>query len=158
MFVGRADVGSTSSGRHSAASSRRSWEHSTRDRDREREDTLRRLVGVQRSEGVLATASPSTFQGLQDREQEQLETPPPKELQVTTKNPLASNTGSVVLNSTRRLFTPREQRAQALDATSAAAAGMKTVDSHWSSVVRAEAMSAGRMILTIEGFEPIESL
>ena len=127
---------STSSGRHSAASSRRSWEHSTRDREREREDTLRRLAGgVTRSESVLARASPSTFQRLRDRdrEQEQLETPPPQ-LQVTTKNPLASSTGSAVSNVGRRLFTPREQREQALDATSAAAAaaagtGMKTLDS-----------------------------
>ena len=137
---GGGDVGSTSSGRRSVASSRQSWEHSTRDRDREREDTLRRLAGggVSRSESVLARASPSTFQRLRDRdrEQEQLETPPPQNgLQVTTKNPLASSTGSVVSNSARRLFTPREQREQALDATSAAAnasgagAGMKTLDS-----------------------------
>jgi hypothetical protein len=124
---------STSSGRHSAASSRRSWEHSTRDREREREDTLRRLAGgVTRSESVLARASPSTFQRLRDRdrEQEQLETPPPQ-LQVTTKNPLASSTESAVSNVGRRLFTPREQREQALDASSAAAAGtgMKTLDS-----------------------------
>ena len=118
------DVGSTSSGRLSAAS-KRSWEHSTRDREREREDTLRRLAGVSRSESVLARASPSTFQRLRDRENEQLETPP----QVTTKNPLTSSTGSVVVsNPSRRLFTPREQREQALDATSAAAR-MATLDS-----------------------------
>lgn len=133
--VAGGDIGSTSSGRHSAAS-RRSWEHPTRDRDREREDTLRRLAGVGRSESVLARASPSTFQRLRDRE-EQLEAPP-NVLEVTTKNPLASSTGSVVSNSARRLFTPREQREQALDAAASASGsgsgaarnvGMPTFDS-----------------------------
>ncbi|KAF8157941.1 hypothetical protein B0H34DRAFT_797374 [Crassisporium funariophilum] len=106
------DVGSAGSGRQSV-SSRRSWE--PRDRDRDREDALRRLAGAgPRPESVLARASPATFQKLRADRELQHETPPPP-----PARHLASVRGVVDTGSVRKLFTPREQREQAMDARAA---------------------------------------
>lgn len=100
---------STGSGRRSALDSRKSWE--PRDRERDREEALRRL-GAGRAESSLARSSP--FQPIRDRDRDldtkQLETPPP--------HGRAAQLSSVVPSSgsTRRLFTPREQREHQMDA------------------------------------------
>ncbi|KDR83053.1 hypothetical protein GALMADRAFT_221034 [Galerina marginata CBS 339.88] len=115
-----------------------------RDREREggREEALRRLagVGVSRSESVLARASPSpaTFQKLRDQERELYETPSQPARTLAARHSLGvglgggggggatgSGSGSGAsgsgAGSTRKLFTPREQREQLLDARAAAA-------------------------------------
>lgn len=104
--------GSTESGRHSVAS-RRSWEPAPRDREREREEALRRLAGSgNRPESVLARASPATFQRLRDRERDVESSGPPTQ---TTARSSMPQTGPSAAPP-RRLFTPREQREQMLDA------------------------------------------
>lgn len=105
------------SGRQSVAS-RNSWEPAPRDRERDREEAFRRLDGASRSESVLARASPATFQRLRDREQIQSETPPSAS-QSSLRKSTASRSGdkSLVSGTFRRLFTPREQREQKLDAS-----------------------------------------
>ncbi|KAF8956538.1 hypothetical protein BDZ97DRAFT_186336 [Flammula alnicola] len=122
---------SSASGRRSAAS-RHSWEPAPRDREREREEALRRLDGAPRSESVLARASPATFQKLRDREQ--LETPShPSQSSLRKSTP---GTGDRPASSVRRLFAPREQREQMFDAKVAPdnnderrGPGMTTLDS-----------------------------
>jgi hypothetical protein len=98
---------STGSGRRSALDSRKSWEP----REREREEALRRL-GAGRVESSLARYSP--FQTNRDRDREldtkQFETPPPHG-RASQLSSVAPSSGS-----TRRLFTPREQREHQMDA------------------------------------------
>ena len=118
--------GESSSGRQSVAS-RNSWEPSPREKEREREDTLKRLAGgsnQHRPDSVLARASPSTFQKLRDRPTQQLETPPPPSHGTNPRNSLPQTGLSVGgVGSTRRLFTPREQREQAHESKAAGSSG-----------------------------------
>lgn len=99
---------STGSGRRSVLDSRKSWE--PRDRDRDREEALRRL-GAGRAESSLARSSP--FQATRDLDTKQFETPPPHG-RATQLSSAAPPSGSV-----RRLFTPREQREHQMDAAAA---------------------------------------
>ncbi|KAF9521732.1 hypothetical protein CPB83DRAFT_922526 [Crepidotus variabilis] len=97
-----------SSGRQSVAS-RHSWDPS-RDKDKDREDALRRLAGdITKSESVLARASPATFQRLKDHDgypkrHQTFETPPPASL----RSSVPQSDGPAA--SIRRLFTPRDRR------------------------------------------------
>ena len=108
------DVGSAGSGRRSALS-RNSPESGERDRMVVSSGSGGSGAGGQRPESVLARASPATYQRLRSRERElQLETPPPHSQQQRHIRQ-ASNTNSLP-ESDRKLFTPREQREQILDA------------------------------------------
>lgn len=116
-----------SNGRQSAAS-RNSWEPAPRDRERDREEALRRLDGATRSESVLARASPATFQRLRDREQ--LETPPSASQSSLRNSASRSIDQSAISGTLRRLFTPREQREHNIDAKMARDnSAMATLDS-----------------------------
>ncbi|KAH9480682.1 hypothetical protein JR316_0007282 [Psilocybe cubensis] len=103
---------SAESGRHSSAS-RRSWEPLPRDKEKDREEALRRLAGGgTRPESVLARASPATFQKLKDRAKGLEGSGQSSENRDSV--PLPRSSGSI-----RRLFTPREQREKMLDARAA---------------------------------------
>ncbi|KAF9481132.1 hypothetical protein BDN70DRAFT_566397 [Pholiota conissans] len=117
-------AGSNGSGRQSVAS-RNSWEHTPRDRERDREEALRRLDGTSRADSVLARASPATFQRLRDREQ--LEAPSPASL--SRNSGTRPEDKAAVSGTFRRLFTPREQRQQTLDARDSPNSMMATMDS-----------------------------
>jgi len=110
---------STESGRHSVAS-RRSWEPTPREKEREREETFKRLAGA-RPESVLARASPATFQKLKDREERD------------RASPVNASKLNASISGPRRLFTPREKREQMLDAARAevirGGANLATADS-----------------------------
>ncbi|KAF9533203.1 hypothetical protein CPB83DRAFT_536897 [Crepidotus variabilis] len=117
-----------SSGRQSVAS-RHSWDPS-RDKDKDREDALRRLAGdITRSESVLARASPATFQRLKDHDgypkrHQTFETPPPASL----RSSVPQSAGPAA--SIRRLFTPRDRRDDLPpEETSTSAKPMVTLDS-----------------------------
>lgn len=114
------DVGSTGSGRRSA-SSRNSWEPRERDRTAGASSgSGGGGVGGQRPESVLARASPATYQKLRSGDRElQHETPPPASQQqhfrqgsIRKSLPATGDRSE----SSRKLFTPREQREQMLDA------------------------------------------
>ena len=112
------DVGSTGSGRRSA-SSRNSWE--PRERDRMVASSGSGSAGGQRPESVLARASPATYQKLRSGDRElQFETPPSPSQQQRHIRQASIRKSLPALpdrsESARKLFTPREQREQMLDA------------------------------------------
>ena len=114
------DVGSAGSGRRSA-SSRNSWEPRERDRMVASTGSGSASAGGQRPESVLARASPSTYQKLRPGDRElQFETPPPPSQQQRHIRQASIRKSLPALpdraESTRKLFTPREQREQMLDA------------------------------------------
>ena len=105
------DVTIQSGGRHSEDSSdrqstisRHSWDAS-KDRDKEREEALKRLAGGSNGESVLARASPATFQRLKNHEssdhRHRFETPSPATNGRSKSQPMAAN-------SVRRTSTPRD--------------------------------------------------
>lgn len=112
-------TGSADSGRHSVAS-RRSWEPLPRDREREREDALRRLAGgAPRPDSVLARVSPATFQKLRDREKDLEGSGQASQANTRNSVPQPGASGSI-----RRLLTPREQREKLLDARAVGTGGV----------------------------------
>ena len=132
------DVGSAGSGRRSA-SSRNSWE--PRERDRMVASSGSGSAGGQRPESVLARASPGTYQKLRSGDRElQFETPPPPSQQQRHIRQASIRKSLPTLpdrsESVRKLFTPREQREQMLDAkfssgrpVAGSGSGMPTRDS-----------------------------
>ena len=113
------DLGSAGSGRRSA-SSRNSWEPGERDR-LVASGSGSAGAGGQRPESVLARASPSTYQKLRSGDRElQFETPPPPSQQQRHIRQASIRKSLPALpdrsESVRKLFTPREQREQMLDA------------------------------------------
>ena len=120
---GSPDVGSGGSGRRSA-SSRNSWEPRERDRIAGAASGSTgsggAVAGGHRPESVLARASPATYQKLRSDRELQYETPPPPSHQQQhfrqgSIRKLPPTPGDRP-ESTRKLFTPREQREQMLDA------------------------------------------
>ena len=114
------DVGSSGSGRRSA-SSRNSWEPRERDRMVASSGSGSASGGGQRPESVLARASPATYQKLRSGDRElQFETPPPPSQQQRHTRQASIRKSLPALpdrtESARKLFTPREQREQMLDA------------------------------------------
>jgi len=117
------DIGSAGSGRRSA-SSRNSWEPRERDRisgTGASSGSGGTGAGGQRSESVLARASPATYQKLRSGDRElQYETPPPLSQQQQHHRQASIRKSLPALGdrteSARKLFTPREQREQMLDA------------------------------------------
>jgi hypothetical protein len=113
------DVGSAGSGRRSA-SSRNSWEPRERDRmvASSGSGSAGAGAGGQRPESVLARASPATYQKLRSGDRElQFETPPSQQRhirQASIRKSLPALPDRT--ESARKLFTPREQREQMLDA------------------------------------------
>ncbi|KAJ3535938.1 hypothetical protein NMY22_g6262 [Coprinellus aureogranulatus] len=91
------DGESSASGRKSVES-RRSWEPALRDREKEREDALRKLGGGRESSLSVARGSPAL---LAVRERERIAS-----LQSQTPSPASATRP---LSSARRLYTPREQ-------------------------------------------------
>ena len=115
------DVGSAGSGRRSA-SSRNSWEPRERDRMAASSGSGSAGAGGQRPESVLSRASPATYQKLRSGDRElQFETPPPPSQQQRHIRQASIRKSLPALpadrtESARKLFTPREQREQMLDA------------------------------------------
>ena len=114
------DVGSSGSGRRSA-SSRNSWEPGERDRLVTSSGSGSAGAGGQRPESVLARASPATYRKLRSGDREiQFETPPPPSQQQRHIRQASIRKSLPALpdrsESARKLFTPREQREQMLDA------------------------------------------
>ena len=116
------DLGSSGSGRRSALS-RNSWEPSERDRMVASSGSGSGSAGAggKRPESVLARASPATYQKLRSGDRElQFETPPPPSQQQRHIRQASIRKSLPALpdrsESARKLFTPREQREQMLDA------------------------------------------
>jgi hypothetical protein len=136
------DVGSAGSGRRSA-SSRNSWEPGERDRLVASSGSGSAGAGGQRPESVLARVSPATYQKLRSGDRElQFETPPPPSQQqrhirqASIRKSLPTLPDRDRSESARKLFTPREQREQMLDAkfssrrpADRSGSGMETRDS-----------------------------
>lgn len=107
---------SENDGERQSVSSRSSRDH-PKDREREREDTLRGLAGgAVRPESVLARTSPATFQRLRNREHMDLETPSPL-------------TNGRVGGSIRRSSTLHDQRASIQDYSTLRGSSLVPADS-----------------------------
>ena len=133
------DMGSAESGRRSA-SSRNSWEPRERERMVASSGSGSAGAGGQRPESVLARASPATYQKLRSGDRElQFETPPPPSQQRHIRQASIRKSLPALPDrpeSSRKLFTPREQREQMLDAklssrrpVDRSGSGMPTLDS-----------------------------
>ena len=114
------DVGSGGSGRQSA-SSKNSWEPRERDRMAVSSGSGSAGAGGQRPESVLARASPATYQKLRSGDRgPQFETPSPLPQKQQHIRQASARRSLPALGdrteSARKLFTPREQRDQMLDA------------------------------------------
>ncbi|KAF5311565.1 hypothetical protein D9611_009505 [Ephemerocybe angulata] len=98
------DASDSASGRRSVESSRRSWEPALREREREREEALRKLGGGRDSSLGMARASPALLM-VRERDRASLQTPSP----ASGSRPLPSIGGGSNATGTRRLYVPRDQ-------------------------------------------------